>query len=150
MKKSKLGEQAMVALDADEAGNRQASVLLAPIFKAVRAHGTREGRTDYEDRASDVAAGLQDSEWAWPFTGADDAYLSNVTSSEILRAIGISDLDVPKPNLDRLWGLVSGAWLEAFKSGYVAAHEAASKRPKRKSPAQLDREIAEALRYRSR
>lgn len=36
MKKSMLGEQAMVALDADAAGDSRVSTLLAPILKAVR------------------------------------------------------------------------------------------------------------------
>lgn len=80
----------------------------------LRTHGTREGRAEYEDRARDVWAGFQDPEWAWPFVGADDAYLNHVTSSEILRTVGISDLDIPGPNLDRLWTLISGAWLEAL------------------------------------
>jgi hypothetical protein len=159
MTKRNLEAQALVALDADEAGDPRARALLAPVLKAVRAHAVREGKNDYAERASDVAVGLHDAEWKWPFAGADDAYLNAVTSNEILDEIGLSP---PTYQQDRLWEIVSGAWLKSFKRGYVGAHaagedkkrrerlETSPNRTSRKTPAQLDREIAEALRYRPR
>lgn len=138
MKKSEIEAQAMVTLDAIEAEDPRVPKLVAPILKVVRAHGVHEGRADYEGRARAVAAGHEDSEWAWPFDGADDyraqEYLRAVGSSEITREIGIPA---------RLWDHVSDAWLDAFKRGYVAAHEA--DKTTKKSVAQLDREIAKAL-----
>jgi len=151
MKKSEIEAQAMVTLDAIEAEDPRAPKLLAPILKVVRAHGRREGRADYEGRAGDVAAGQQDPEWAWPLSGADGVYFNAVGISGITNEIGIPE---------RLWEQVSDVWLDAFRRGYVAAHEGSTSRTRKKkvqrlaasvrqkSAAQLDREIIEALRPR--
>jgi hypothetical protein len=129
----------MVALDAIEAVDPRADALLAPIRSNVAKHAEREGRKDYEGRARDVAAGLGSDEWAWPFLNADDAYVDAVGIGQITREIGIPE---------KLWDHVSDTWFDAFKRGYVAAHDARASRARttpKKSPAQLDREIAEVL-----
>jgi hypothetical protein len=77
------------------------------------AHGEREGASDYHGRASDVAAGLQSADWAWPMTSADEAYINAVGVDEICRAIGIDSSQ---------WDEVSSAWLVAFSRGYRLAH----------------------------
>jgi hypothetical protein len=131
--------QAMVALDAIEAEDPRAETLLIPIRARMIAHGEREGRKDYEGRAKDVAAGSAEPQWAWAgiFLNADDAYLDAVGSGAIMREIGLPE---------RMWEHVSDTWLRAFKRGYVAAHKAATTSVrKKKSSAQLDREIAEVL-----
>ncbi len=107
-----LEAQAMVTLDALEAKDGRSGELLAPILALVSAHGEREGWLDYEGRASDVEAGQQAEDWAWPFAGADEAYLSAVGTSEIVREIGIPE---------DLWEHVASAWFEAFERGYRSA-----------------------------
>ena len=84
------------------------------IDKAIQ-HGEREGAADYQGRAEDVDAGRENASWAWPFAGADDAYVSALGTSEICRRAGI-DTDA--------WDEVSDAWLAAFRRGYEAAHVA--------------------------
>lgn len=135
LSKKELPAQVMVALDAIEEEDPRAQQLLAPILAVVTKHGEREGALDYKGRAEDVAAGRVDPEWAWPFAGADDAYLNAVGTDKILREIGI-------PN-ERLWEHISDTWLEAFERGYSAAHADEAGKPKK--AAQLDREIARAL-----
>jgi len=82
-------------------------------FGAVKAHGRRAGREDYLERAKDVALGHEDPEWAWPLSGADEAYLSAVGPGKICR-----DLGLPRA----AWEAISETWFDAFREGYEAAH----------------------------
>src|SRR5690606_23579152 len=81
-------------------------------FDAVKEHGRRKGREDYLERAKDVALGHEDPEWAWPLSGADEAYLSAVGPGKICR-----DLDLPRA----AWEAISETWFLAFCEGYEAA-----------------------------
>jgi len=75
-----------------------------------------EGRRDYLGRAAEVASGSEEAEWAWPFAGADEAYLAAVGITKICR-----DLGLPAS----AWDEISDTWLRAFRAGYVQAHEEA-------------------------
>jgi hypothetical protein len=97
MKTSELDAQALVTLDAFEAGDPRALKLLAPILKVVRGHGFREGQAACE--------------WAASFIDVtDEAYIN---SSKISAAIGIPT---------RLWPHVKDAWAAAFKRGLAAVY----------------------------
>lgn len=76
-KRSKLDAQVMVALDAIEAEDPRASILLEPILKAVREHGFREGERDYKARAIAVAAGTD----VIPGTSAESVGLNGSKTS---------------------------------------------------------------------
>jgi len=84
------------------------------LLKRVVAHADREGREDYEARAADVAAGLGDPSWAWPFISADEAYITAIGTSQIC-----SDLELDHSDWDR----IGDVWCAAFERGYKAAHE---------------------------
>lgn len=126
-----LEAQAMVALDAIEAGHPRATALLVPIRARVSAHGLREGRKDYAHRGRNFSTA-----WQGLHGRADEAYLDAIGSDAIMRAIGL-----PK----RLWDHVSDTWHRAFKRGYSAAQDAAAASKPKKSVAQLDREINAVL-----
>jgi len=83
------------------------------LIEMVTKHGEAEGRADYLGRAQDVARGTESPEWAWPLSGADEAYLGAVGTGAVCRAIGIDPA---------LWDEVSDAWCEAFTRGYRAAY----------------------------
>jgi hypothetical protein len=76
----------------------------------VTAHGEAEGAADYKDRQSDVAAGQQDPTWAWPFQGADEAYVNAVGIDAIVTACGADS-----------WNEIASDWFDAFERGYRAA-----------------------------
>lgn len=77
-------------------------------------HGEREGRADYLGRAQDVARGSEASEWAWPYSGADEAYVNAVGAGAICSAIGIPAT---------AWDDIAEEWCSAFRRGYEAAHQ---------------------------
>lgn len=87
----------------------------AEIVARCIAHGEKEGREDYTGRAGDVAAGIQDKSWAWPFDTADEAYINAVTTSKICEEIGLPE---------NAWNDVSDEWCAAFKRGYEAEYAA--------------------------
>jgi hypothetical protein len=115
-----VGHDAAEALRLDEAKR-----ILAPVFAAVRAHGETEGIEDYLQRAGDVAAGLCDVDWAWPFETADSAYISAVTPHTIV--CEIFDMDRVETDCDvtdEIWEEISEEWCGAFERGYRAARAA--------------------------
>lgn len=75
-------------------------------------HATLAGADDYRVRAADVASGRESPEWAWPPSGADEAYLNAIAASQICREAGIS--------IDE-WDGVRDAWAAAFMAAYKAA-----------------------------
>lgn len=93
------------ALEADD------DVLEYYELPSVSAHGEREGRADYLGRAQEVARDAEDPEWAWPYNGADAAYINAVGSEDIRRQVGAAS-----------WSDICEEWCEAFRRGYEAAH----------------------------
>lgn len=84
---------------------------------AVATHGEAEGRADYADRRSDVDAGQAEPTWAWPFQGADEAYINAVGPREICRAVGVNE---------SAWDEIASDWCAAFERGYRAEHDEAA------------------------
>lgn len=80
---------------------------------AIRTHAEAEGRADYLGRADDVDHGSEDPSWAWPWSGADEAYINAVGPSSILAAIGVPGLS---------WEDACDEWCVAFRRGYEGAH----------------------------
>jgi hypothetical protein len=82
-------------------------------WAAVKADGEREGRGDYLDRALDVAHGDAADDWAWPFTGADEAYIDAVGTGEICRRLGHGPA---------VWDEIAETRCAAFHQGYCCAY----------------------------
>jgi hypothetical protein len=83
-------------------------------YAAVRVHGKKAGWEDYSGRAEDVAQG-EPTTWAWPFSGADAAYISTVGIGSICE-----DLDLD----ETAWDEIESEWCAAFRRGYADAHAA--------------------------
>jgi hypothetical protein len=102
---------------AREVVKQDPALVFVTVAAVVAAHGEQEGREDYEARAVDVASGAEPESWAWPDTGADEAYINAVTTSAICEACGLDD---------ESWDDISDAWCAAFKRGYASAHALAA------------------------
>jgi hypothetical protein len=107
----KAREQGAKVPDTDDAWSAVVALLvLAKVSQAAE----QAGAEDYECRRRDVSQGAEAEDWAWPFTGADDAYLNAVGTGKVC-----DDLGIPRES----WDDVSSEWLAAFRRGYEGAHE---------------------------
>jgi len=79
---------------------------------APRADGFKAGYDDYIGRAEEVRRGAEELDWAWPYSGADDAYINAVGTGAICRRLRISESK---------WEDICDEWLEGFEAGYRKA-----------------------------
>jgi len=104
-------EQGAKVPDTDDAWS---AVLVLLILAKVSAAAELAGAEDYEYRRQEVERGAEEESWAWPFVGADDAYLDAVGTGKVCDDLGIQR---------ESWDDVCSEWLESFRRGYEGAHE---------------------------
>ncbi len=103
--------------DAEESGDPRADALWATILAAVVAHATAEGTADAEARADD----LDPPDHYEP--GSDVAYLNAVGRDELLKEIGLGDLDDRGFDVNDIWDLIAEPWCTAFETAVEATFD---------------------------
>ena len=135
--REELTAQAMVALDAIEAGDARVPVLVAPMrnaLLAVIAHARSEGadRGMWRDQKEYATARKAMKTYLDHYGGGLDAIRPDLST-------------VPDEYWEAIPDLLESIWSHAFERGYNEEVKGAYEFTSKKSPAQLDREIAEHL-----